>query len=328
MRANAHSWAVVLAGGDGRRVSSFTLSTDGTAIPKQYCTFGEPTCMLRWAVDRAAAVVPRDHVVVVVARKHRRFWERELTDLPPENIIVQPRNRGTATGILLPLLWILLFRDPAARFLVLPSDHFVADEAALGEALRKALALASWERDRLVLLGMRPADRDGEYGWILPSSEPRHPALDVAGFVEKPDPPTARSMAASGALVNSMIFAADAQGLIRTYEEALPDHMKRLLNGMSGPFPKATLRVLYENLPSADFSRDVLGCAPHRLSVLPVPECGWSDLGTVERLHAFRRTNGRSVRRVRGPHLPIPARPEGILSDPSFEQVSVSGDAD
>jgi len=57
--------------------------------------------------------------------------------LPEANIVVQPQNRGTAAGILLPLLSILA-RDPEAKLIVLPSDHFVADEELLGDAILQA----------------------------------------------------------------------------------------------------------------------------------------------------------------------------------------------
>jgi hypothetical protein len=50
---------------------------------------------------------------------------------------VQPCNRGTAPGVLLPLVAIL-DRDPEAVVLLLPSDHFVADEPALARSLRAA----------------------------------------------------------------------------------------------------------------------------------------------------------------------------------------------
>jgi hypothetical protein len=40
----------------------------------------------------------------------------------------------------------------------------------------------------------------------------------------------------------------------------------------------------YEELGSFDFCRDVLEGLEDRLSVLPVPPCGWSDLGTPDRV--------------------------------------------
>ena len=46
-------------------------------------------------------------------------------------------------------------------------------------------------------------------------------------------------------------------------------------------------RLLYERLPSIDLSKDVLERATRFLSVVRVPPCGWSDLGTPERLRQF-----------------------------------------
>jgi mannose-1-phosphate guanylyltransferase len=43
-------------------------------------------------------------------------------------------------------------------------------------------------------------------------------------------------------------------------------------------------RALYPQLPTLDFSRDVLQGQESRLRVLTVPACGWSDLGTPRRV--------------------------------------------
>ena len=104
-------WAVVLAGGDGRRVAALTRGVAGESAPKQYCAFGSDEPLLRWALRRAAAIVPWSRILVVVTEHHRRYWQQTLSDLPPQNIIVQPSNRGTAAGILLPVLDIVLHRD-------------------------------------------------------------------------------------------------------------------------------------------------------------------------------------------------------------------------
>ena len=50
-------WAVVLAGGDGTRVSAFTRTSTGEPVPKQYHAFGSEESLLRRAVRRAAGVV-------------------------------------------------------------------------------------------------------------------------------------------------------------------------------------------------------------------------------------------------------------------------------
>lgn len=313
-----HLWAVVLAGGNGSRVSGLTSGPAGVAAPKQYCTFGRATCMLRWALDRAATVVPRERVLTIVAEEHRRFWDGELKDLPPGNVVVQPRNRGTAAGILLPFLEILLHRDPRGRVLVLPSDHYVADEPVLRRALREALGVPRTPDGRLVVLGMTPTADDPEYGWIVPASARGGALRDVAGFVEKPDAQTARDLVGSGALLNTLMFVADGRALLPIYEETLPRLLHPFLRLLREDVDGRALAGLYETLPVSDFSREVLERSPHRLSVLPVPDCGWSDLGTPERIQTFldgpRRASrpGRKATPVAS-RPPRPMRPRGRL---------------
>jgi mannose-1-phosphate guanylyltransferase len=54
---------------------------------------------------------------------------------------------------------------------------------------------------------------------------------------------------------------------------------------------------LYGRLPELDFSRHVLEGAEQSLRVLPVPPCGWSDLGTPKRVaEALRRIERQDER--------------------------------
>jgi mannose-1-phosphate guanylyltransferase len=134
----AHAWALVLAAGDGRRLSELTTDTTGRSVPKQYCTLGGGPSLLQAAINRGRSFVEADHVSVIVAAAHRRWWWRALRDLPARNVIVQPSNRGTANGILLQLLH-LEQADPAAEVVLLPSDHLVIDESVLAAAVQRAV---------------------------------------------------------------------------------------------------------------------------------------------------------------------------------------------
>ncbi|MBS0388602.1 MAG: hypothetical protein JSR15_08975, partial [Proteobacteria bacterium] len=103
MQAISHRWALVLAAGDGRRLSVLSTDSTGRAVPKQYCTIGGGPSLLQSAINRGQAIAGAGHVSVIVAAQHRRWWWHELRGMPPRNVIVQPRNCGTANGILLQL---------------------------------------------------------------------------------------------------------------------------------------------------------------------------------------------------------------------------------
>jgi mannose-1-phosphate guanylyltransferase len=285
---------VVLAGGDGSRVSALTRGVAGESVPKQYCGFGSEEPLLRWALRRAAGIVPWARILVVVTEHHRRYWSETLTDLPPENIMVQPRNRGTAAGILLPLLDIVLHRDRDARVLILPSDHHVGSELVLRRALFAAGRAVRHSSAPLVMLGMPGDDGDhGDYGWILPSARSTASLRAVLSFVEKPDPQRSRELVAAGALVNSFIFVVRGRALVRLYEDAVPELLRLFVPAVLAGSQNGRLRELYDQIPGHDFSRAVLETCPGSLAVLPVPSCAWSDLGTPSRLQRFLRTPPR-----------------------------------
>ena len=143
---------------------------------------------------------------------------------------------------------------------------------------------------QLVLLGMRPAYADSQLGYIMPAAGSAAARLTAAGavpvaeFIEKPVLPLARQLIARGALWNAFIVAASAAALLRTYAQLLPGVLGAMREALADEQdPARALAALYERLPSVDFSRDLLcECAALPLRVLPVPLCGWSDLGTPE----------------------------------------------
>ncbi len=281
-------WVIVLAAGEGRRLSALTTDARGVPVPKQFCSFGRERPMVQWALDRAKGLAPVERIVTIVATEHRRWWETALSGLPDENVIVQPRNRGTAAGILLPLIEILR-RDPHARVVLLPSDHYVADEAALGSAAQRAVKAVQLRPERVVLLGITPDDVETEYGWILPRSR-RGPVHPVARFVEKPDARVAADLLGRGAVWNSFVLAGAAKTLLYLYDETLPDLAESFLRELVVLPRPGGLEALYADLPTNDFSRELLERVADRLDVVVAPPCGWSDLGTPARLRTFLET--------------------------------------
>ena len=82
-----------------------------------------------------------------------------------------------------------------------------------------------------------------------------------------------------GALWNVFIMAASVRTLLSLFDSRFAG----TIAAMRG-FEGAHLDAVYQNLRSVDFSRDVLQGRESMLKVLTVPHCGWTDLGTPERV--------------------------------------------
>jgi mannose-1-phosphate guanylyltransferase len=290
---NGKTWAIVLAGGSGTRLRPLTVNRAGISIPKQYCSLEAGPSLLREALQRAFTLVPRRRTSVVVAEQHAAWWSPLARELPVVNIAVQPEDRGTATGILLALLRILE-RDPNARVVVLPSDHHVVDEGVLTRSLANAIAALLYRRAEIVLLGASPDGLDTDLGYIAPGGPPTNGLLSVAEFVEKPARTHAARLIAAGALWSTFMVIANGRELLellRAREPAVVADLHRALERGTTP----TLREIYCRLPVLDFSRDIVQPNPPAFSAMRMPACGWTDLGTVDRVRKSLRTKAKTV---------------------------------
>jgi mannose-1-phosphate guanylyltransferase len=261
VKRRVKAWALVLAGGDD---ASASLLVD--------------------ALQRAEAVAPPERLCIVVAAQHRARWsDGVLGGLPESNIFVQPQNRGTAHGILLALVSIAA-RDPQAIVVALPSDHYFADEEAISRLLHRAAAIAGENRDTTYLLGVEPDEADPGLGYILPSSKSRRRWTRIVRFDEKPTMSQARLLVELGALWNVFIIAASVRALLSLYDSSFDSTMAIMRSG-----DRAAVDGLYRTLPTIDFYRDILQASERNLRVLPIPRCGWTDLGTPDRIARMAR---------------------------------------
>jgi mannose-1-phosphate guanylyltransferase len=287
MCASPHDWALVLAGGSGRRLAALTRDASGVSVPKQFCSLGHGESLLRMALRRAASIAPRAQTLVDVTQQHEKWWRDLREVLPAENLIVEPEQRGTGIAILRALLEILA-RDPEAAVAILPSDHYFSNEETLSAGLRTAMAQARKDSRHVLLLGIAPDDPDPELGYIVPASAAEQGFRGVRSFVEKPSARRARALIKQGALWNSFIIAADGRALLGMFDRRCPVIVSRLRKSLEARVQEAErgdeVASLYDQLPSIDFCRDILVKNADLLRVVPLPACGWSDLGTQSRL--------------------------------------------
>lgn len=284
-------WIIVLAGGCGTRLRGLTRVDENEWVPKQYCSLSGGLTLLQGALDRAATIAHRDRILVVVTGKHRRWWSSLLRTLPSRNILVQPEGRGTANGILLPVLDIAK-RETDACIAIMPSDHDVPDETPLRHSLLAAARYSRKHPEFVSLLGIEPGFPDPDLGYILPQGTGFIGPAPVQRFVEKPSLSEAAQLLAAGSLWNAFIMVGAVQGLLGLFGPEYARARAVMLRALaSGDFdPNGAHAGDYAGLVERDFSRHILRGQEDRLRVWRVPACGWSDLGTVDRVaSALRR---------------------------------------
>jgi len=295
----ADVWGIVLAGGEGNRLLPLTRYIAGDNCPKQFCAVSGPYTLLGQTLARTAPLIPDERTVVVGSRAHTGYLRRELPGSVPYKLL-QPANKGTGPGILLPAHWVS-WRDPEAIVAVFPSDHFIHQERAFLAYVDRAVRIVRRRPEMVVLLGVDPDGPEEGYGWIEPGESARGApgCFRVRTFWEKPTAERASVFFRSGYLWNSMVVVARVGALKALGRTYIPDIDARLsrIEAFGGSEDQAgAVRQAYALMRAADFSRDVLERAVESLVVLPVQGVLWSDWGTPERVVRTLRRIGASPR--------------------------------
>lgn len=290
---------VILAGGEGKGLASLTTRKDGLCVPKQFCGWLGDEALVRATMRRATRLVPAQRVYFSLLERHALHWREALGDVATSQLIRQPQNRGTGMGILLPLLHIYR-KSPDATVVILPSDHHVDDEDVFVSALERAIHCAQGTEKRAVLLGVTPDRPETDYGWVVPKSERDDGTLEVASFVEKPTQARARELMTRGGMWSSLVLVGKLPALFRLYDRAAHLLLHVFLRSFQRNPDARNLESLYDITPPLDFSQDLLEACPELVRLLPMPNCGWADLGSPARVAAcLRQRVGRRAKRLR-----------------------------
>jgi mannose-1-phosphate guanylyltransferase len=248
--------------------------------------------MLEHTLSRVEMLIPRQRIMVVVTDEHRPEIEQQLSHWPGENVIVQPENRDTTAGILLPLVHIAS-QDPAATVAIFPSDHFIANEQRFIDYVRYAVSETYWFPESFILLGMTPSRIENGYSWIESvGAEYNHfprATRAVTHLWDKPPLYKEEILGRQGALWNSFVYVTKCHRLWDMVREAVPDvylHFLRIYRALGSPEMHHITRRIYRHLRAVNFSAGVCEPWAPALRVLPVPDVGWSDWGSVERIVA------------------------------------------
>ncbi|MGI8658284.1 MAG: mannose-1-phosphate guanylyltransferase [Candidatus Limnocylindria bacterium] len=295
-------FAIVMAGGSGTRL--WPLSRRET--PKQLLPLTGDTSLLQQTVARLGGLLKPHDIYVITSQAHVRATQRQLPQLPEDNVLGEPLARSTAVAA--GLATVLARRESDEVAVVIPADHFVADEGAFVESLREAARTA--ERGYLVTLGVVPSHPATGYGYIK-AGDPLHASTSTAlvdRFVEKPDAKRAAEFLDEGAHYwNAGVFVWRVYAFrqaVERFQPALAAALERVEALHRTPGWMTEVRTILEGVPAITIDVGIAepAAAEGRMAVVPL-KAGWSDIGSWSSLlEALSGASGADLV-ASGPHL-------------------------
>jgi len=276
-------YAVIMAGGAGTRFWPASRADR----PKQLLPLaGDPNeALLAATVRRLDPLIPNERVYIATGARLLDATARVLPGVPRENLLAEPTPRNTAPCIGWATATIAR-HDPEAIVAVLPSDHFIADEAGFRATLARAIDSA--RGGRITTIGILPTRPDTGYGYIEVGRSLGEGARDgahaVERFVEKPGRELAEEYVRGGRhLWNAGMFFFRAQamlGAIDAHLPALATGLRALDAAAARREEAAALADVFPTLPSISIDHGVMEKAKD-LAVVK-GDFGWNDVGSWE----------------------------------------------
>lgn len=283
--------ALIMAGGKGTRF--WPLSTEEN--PKQFLNLVGNESMIQMTVNRLKSIIPMERIFVVTDQKYEKLVNEHLTELPSENIIIEPVGMNTAPCIALSAM-LIEKKFPNATLAVLPSDHLIENEDLFQTTLQAADLYVEMNPKAIVTLGMEVTRPEVGYGYIKYENELNSiydlSIRKVDKFVEKPDVETAKRYMDEGCyLWNGGMFIWKIQNIISLTKQHLSstyELLAKIANSSSSEFNQK----LYELYPKVESISVDYGIMERAEQICVIPSSfGWDDIGSWLSLERYRETD-------------------------------------
>jgi mannose-1-phosphate guanylyltransferase len=275
---NKHHYVAIMAGGIGSRFWPMSR----TAYPKQFLdVLNTGKTLIQWTYERYTQFIPAENIYIVTSEEYVSIVEKQLPNLPKENILAEPSKKNTAPCIAY-ISFKLAQKDPQATFVVAPSDHLILEQENFQKIVEQSLDFVSHIK-ALATLGIKPTNPNTGYGYIqYEGLEVSKGVYKVKTFTEKPTQEIAESFIASGDFLwNAGIFAWKASTIIAAFEKYQPE-MFELFDGekanFNTPAEKKSIQKIYPQCVNISIDIAIMEKADN-VYVIPA-SFGWSDLGT------------------------------------------------
>ncbi|MBQ0049410.1 MAG: mannose-1-phosphate guanylyltransferase [Bacteroidales bacterium] len=277
-----HNYCLILAGGVGSRL--WPVSTEEQ--PKQFIDFfGTGRTLLQQTYDRFLRFIPSDHIYISTSRQYLTLVQEQLPNVPRNQIICEPVQRGTLASVSMATLIIAAKQDAQANIVCSPADQWITDEGSFQQDVLDGLDFVR-QNDGLLTVGLRPTRPATEYGYIQLGNEVQPGFSRVKSFTEKPERDYAEIFVQSNEFLwNVGLFIFNVQVMLQQVKKQVPAYeveLPRMMQEMALD-SKHKVPDFFTVLPNLNIDYGVL--EGNSNAFVQQAHFGWADLGTWTSLH-------------------------------------------
>jgi len=279
MIKNSNSYGLIMAGGIGSRF--WPISTPEK--PKQFLdVLGLGKSLLQITYERLILTIPKENIYILTNKKYSEIVIDQLPELTKDQILAEPERKNTAPCIAFASAKIHAI-NPNANLVISPSDHLIINSSKFSTQLQ--IAIDESQKDKLVVLGIKPTRPDTGYGYIEFDNKEGGVATDVVSvsqFCEKPKLEKAQEFVSKGNFYwNAGIFVVGTKtisDLFLKYEIDLYNLFFKNSNEYWAEQEDIFVKKAFSESENISFDYAIMEKAENTSMVLT--DFDWSDLGS------------------------------------------------
>jgi len=279
-------YVLIMAGGVGSRFWPMSRK----ANPKHLLNIVGSKSMLKLTYERVKSLTTPEKIIVITSKEQKSAIEKQLPQIPKNNIIAEPVGRNTAPCIGLACAIIQVRETDDQIMIVLPSDHLVSNGKNFRDTIKVGIEYLK-KKNCLITIGIKPKYPETGYGYIQADkvvfkSKGRE-IYRVKTFAEKPTLDTAERFLRSGDFFwNSGMFIWSVKSIMEEFEEYLPEiaeDLRRIKKTVDKPKFEAVVADVYSRTRPISIDYGVMEMAKN-VCVIKA-DFDWNDLGSWEAVY-------------------------------------------
>jgi len=292
-----NNYAIIMAGGIGSRFWPWSKINN----PKQFLDIlGIGKSLIEQTYERILKICPKDNIFIITNKAYKEKIKSLISNIPEENILIEPFRRNTAPCIAYGALKIKKI-NPQARIIVAPSDHLIQKETEFCNIVQEGFDLAD-ETNGLLTIGIVPHWPETGYGYIHADNSTTIKKTDiyefykVKKFVEKPPLELAIELYLSKQYYwNAGIFIWSVKSIIEAFRIHMPELYQQFTSNeefFNTDKEYEKIAEIYEKSPNISIDYAIMEKANNVYVI--TADIGWNDIGTWGSLYELSSKNSEN----------------------------------